>query len=74
MFKSLEEKYLGRKMVFTGCSDIQANYVGDSDPRDYMVVGKEYTVFDARVGSWSTELEFVEFPDKTFNSVCFEMV
>lgn len=74
MFKQAEEQYLGRKMKYVGCSDIQVNYAGNSDPRDFMVEGKTYTVFDARVGGWSTTLEFVEFPKKTFNSVCFEVV
>lgn len=71
-FPELECSYIGKKLVFMGASDIQVNYCGRHDPREFLTVGETYTVSDANVGGWSTTLEFKEFPGKTFNSVCFE--
>ena len=74
MFPEMEEQYRGCKCIYTGCSDIQEQYSsGNTDPRTILVVGKEYIIHNAVVGSWSTALELAGIPGKTFNSVCFEV-
>ena len=65
-------EYTGKKMKFIGASDAQANYAGNADPRDFFNVGDQLSVKNAEIRSFTTVIEFDGFPDKTFNSVCFD--
>jgi len=69
-YESDESPY-GRKVKY-----LQENGY-DSDVEDankYMTKGQILTVKEIYVGSWSSTVEFVELPDKEFNTVMFEDV
>ena len=74
-FQDDEEYWIGNQVKYIGCSDSQDTYSrGNSDAREYLVVGEIYTIVDCDVGNWWTRFELSEFPGRTFNSVCFEEV
>lgn len=54
----------GRKVVFTG-KNINGNVVP-------FEINQILTVKDIYVGMYSSTVEFVEYPDKHFNTVMFE--
>ena len=41
--------------------------------KENLEVGKEYNLVDMNVGRSSSTLRLVEFPNKEFNTVCFEV-
>ena len=62
------------KVKFTGASDSQATFGNCDDPRGLLVVGRTYILQRKEVHSWHTKYYLKEFPNKQFNSVCFEEV
>ena len=69
-YKADESPY-GRKVKY-----LQENGF-DSDveyANKYMTKGQILTVREIHVGRWSSTVEFVEVPDKKFNTVMFEDV
>ena len=65
---------VGKAVIYTGTSEEQIKWGNNDDPRDLLVIGKTYHIQRKEVHSWSTKLWLVEFPDKKFNSVCFDEV
>jgi hypothetical protein len=61
-----------KTVIYTGASDVQVRWGGRDDPRGILEIGKEYTVTDTEVHSWHTKITLDGFPDKQFNSVCFD--
>lgn len=64
MFSEYEEKMEGMSVRFVGCSDLQASWTGNADPRKFLVIGDLYKISQASIHSTTTELELVEFPKK----------
>lgn len=52
--------------------DSQMRWGGNDDTRKYLKIGKIYKVKKKEIHSWHTRIYLEEFPDKYFNSVCFE--
>ena len=63
-----------RKVVFTGCSDVQVSYGGHHDPRPHLEIGGVYSLIREDIDSWSTDYYLEGFEQYGFNSVCFEFV
>jgi hypothetical protein len=42
--------------------------------KEYLTVGKEYTIEKTDVSSWHTNVYLQEFPEVSFNSIMFEDV
>ena len=61
-----------KKYEFMGSTDEQVRWGSNDDPRKYMQIGAVVTLIKKEVYSWHTKLQFKEFPDKKFNSVCFK--
>lgn len=61
------------KVKYVGCSDEQANWGNNDDPRDILTEGEIYTLSDKEVHSWHTKYSIEGFKGQ-FNSVCFEEV
>lgn len=61
------------KVKFVECDDDQARFGRGSDPRDFLEIGKEYTLVDKEIHSWHT-LYYLQGFNEGFNSVCFEDV
>ena len=61
----------GRKVRFMNCNgyDFQLE-----DAKKLLKEGQILTVKEIFVGSWSSNVEFIEFPNKEFNTVMFEDV
>lgn len=55
-------------------TDCQMRYSGYDDTGKYLKVDEIYEVAEKIVYNWHTEIYLKEFPDKKFNSVCFEEV
>ena len=54
------------------CETLGGNYTPCADiAREYLEIGKEYTIEETQVYSWNTEVYLQEFPDVVFNSVFF---
>lgn len=64
----------GTKVRFTGASIEQIRWGANDDPREDLKPGKIYTVDHTEVHSQHTKVYLKEFPDRKFNSVCFEEV
>lgn len=63
------------KMVkYIGGSIEQRTFAGCKDPEDWLAVGAEYEVANIDVHNCHTKVFLQGFPDKGFNSVCFEEV
>jgi len=62
------------KIKYIGASQAQVEFGGHDDPRELLKENEIYTVSDVEVHSWHTNIILDEFPDKQFNSVCFEEV
>jgi hypothetical protein len=60
-----------KKLVYTGATDAQVRWGGNSDPRGVLIEGRVYTVEHTDVRSWHTKIKLVGI-DGWFNSVCFE--
>jgi len=61
------------KVLFNGCSDAQAEWGRGEDPRDYLQIGRIYTVHKIEIHSWHTLWYiFIEEKELAFNSCCFE--
>lgn len=71
MFHELEQAWIGKRVRFDGACDAQVSFSGGDDPRTVLVVGAEYTVKSAYVGSWKTRITLEGFDKLEFNSVCF---
>jgi hypothetical protein len=57
------------------CDTFDAGYEYDRErAREYLEIGKEYTIDYTVVDSWSTDVYLKEFPNIVFNSVFFEDV
>lgn len=48
--------------------DIESDWI-----KENLEIGKEYNLIDMNVGRSSSTLRLVEFPNKEFNTVCFEV-
>lgn len=48
--------------------DIESKWI-----RENLVIGKEYAFVDMKVSQSSSSLRIKEFPNKQFNTVCFEI-
>jgi len=59
------------KVIFTGASEAQENWGGHAS-HDVLEEGHVYTVDRTEVHSWHTKVFLQEYPDKSFNSTCFE--
>lgn len=57
--------------IYTGATDEQVAWGGDTDPRGLLVEGQAYEVEKERVHSWHTKWKLVGV-DGWFNSVCFD--
>ena len=64
----------GSKVKYTGCTDLQVSYAGNSDPRNHLIEGEVYEIDHTDVSSWSTEVYLIGYENMCFNSVCFEDV
>ena len=60
------------KVKYTGASDDQVRWGSNDDPRKYLVEGEYYTLIKREEHPWHTKYILEEFPEKKFNSVCFE--
>lgn len=63
-----------RKARFIGCNETQIKWGSNDDPNGLLEVGGEYEIERVDVHTWHTKIYLVDFPDKGFNSVCFEPV
>lgn len=63
-------KHLGDDQV----SDAQVNWGSNADHRGLLKKGEIYDVYDIKVHSYHTEVYLAKYPNKPFNSVCFEDV
>ena len=61
------------KVIFKECDDDQANWGRGADPREFLTLGKTYTVIDKVVHTWHT-LYYLAGIKGGFNSVCFEEI
>ena len=48
--------------------DIESKWIQEN-----LTIGREYTFVDMEVGRSSSSLRIEEYPDKSFNTVCFEI-
>ena len=62
----------GTKVKFTGASEAQTNWGGNTDPSP-LVEGETYVVEYTEVHSWYTSVK-LEGIDGFFNSVCFKEI
>ena len=63
------------KVKFLGATEDQLRWGGpDSNPNDYLEVGKEYKVYNKEVHSWHTVLYLENYKDKKFPQSAFEEV
>lgn len=68
---NIRAKY-GDKVIVTETS-VENGYEYHSQlVKEHLEIGKVYEVHSTEVGSWSTDVFIVGFPDIRFNSVCFE--
>lgn len=58
------------KVRYDGCTDVQANFGGSTDPRNFLKEGGVYELERREVHSWHT-LYYLQGFSKPFNSVCF---
>jgi len=58
-------------LVYTGATDAQVRWGGNSDPGGVLIEGRVYTVEHTDVHTWHTKIKLVGI-DGWFNSVCFE--
>ena len=71
-----EQEYLDNNDFVCVVTDDTKNngYKIESDwIKENLEIGKEYNLFDMSVGRGSSTLRLVEFPNKEFNTVCFEI-
>ena len=61
------------KVIYTGASDEQVNWGGNTDPRNILDEGKEYKVEFKDVHSWHTKIK-LEGIDGLFNDASFKYV
>lgn len=59
--------------TYLGSSDEQVSWGGNDDPRPLLEEGRSYEVADLEMHSWHTKITLVDFPDKKFNSVSFDI-
>jgi hypothetical protein len=69
----MENFRAGNKVIYTGTSDAQVNWGGNTDPRGLLIEGDLYYVEKVEVHSMHTKLYLRGVPGK-FNSVCFDIV
>jgi hypothetical protein len=60
-----------KKLVYTGATDAQVRWGGNSDPRGVLIEGRAYTLEHLDVHTWHTKIKLVGI-DGWFNSACFE--
>ncbi len=61
-----------RKVICTQNTDNHWSF--EDNASQYLEVGKTYNVIDIEVHSWHTRVTVAEFPDRQFNSICFEEI
>lgn len=62
------------KVKYIGATDLQVKYFANDDPRNLLTIGESYILKYKKVYDWHTDYVLREFPDKIFNSVCFEEI
>ena len=62
------------KVKYIGATDTQVRWGGNDDPRGLLTKGTIYELQHKEVHSQHTKYFLAEFPDKEFNSVCFESI
>lgn len=65
---------MNRLVRFIGTDPDQIRFGKNDDPRGLLIVGKEYELDHAEIYHWHTQFTLKDFPDKKFNSVCFEEI
>ena len=71
-----EQNYIDNTDFVCVVTDETKNNGYDSESKwiqENLEVGKEYNFIDMEVGQSSSSLRLVEFPKKSFNTVCFEI-
>ena len=63
-----------KKVKYIGCTENQIKWGCNDDPHSFLTIGGIYTMLKEEVHSWHTKIILKEFPDKKFNSVCFEEI
>lgn len=64
----------GTKVKFKSCSKAQWEYAGCDNPNGLLTKGVIYTVASTEPHGFFTRVSLKEFPNRQFNSVCFEEV
>lgn len=62
---------IGDYVIYTGCSDSQAQWGSCDDPRGRLVEGQEYRIQGVDTHTWHTKVNLMDVIG-WFNSVCFE--
>jgi hypothetical protein len=62
------------KLLYTGATEIQVIHGkdGTDDPREFLEVGRSYNVKSKEIRAQYVVVRLADFPDRIFNSVCFE--
>jgi hypothetical protein len=68
------EEEQSEKVIYKGCVDEQVQFGNNDDPRDLLEIGKIYELKKKEIHSWHTKYILKDFPDKKFNSVCFQSI
>ena len=63
----------GRFVKFTGCIKSQVKFGSNDDPNEDLILGARYEIERFEIHSWHSKVYLKQFPNKKYNSVCFEL-